>query len=263
MRKTIAISFLLILALSSITFSETLASTPKPSIPEFTVKLVDSSYDVPASSSIDPYTGQTITNPAEHVDNRTIEVKVKNQPFTPYTDDKSSFTIKLYYNIRVRGHFGGNWTEVFSVDNAHPVQSNSDYTIISLPLGGNVGPFASLPTNSSSQVDCQVEAMIGYFSRSGGVFLAPWYFAGEESGWSGTQTVTISAPDASSSPSSIAPSSSGSSPSPMDTPFQTNVGSSVLFGLDWVGVAVIALLAAVLVLLLVFVVVFLRRRAVR
>jgi hypothetical protein len=33
------------------------ASIPKPSVPEFTVKLVDSSYDIPASSLIDPYTG--------------------------------------------------------------------------------------------------------------------------------------------------------------------------------------------------------------
>jgi hypothetical protein len=172
--------FLIATMLSVVVFSCFLEvrgeSIPKPSVPEFTVKLVDLSYDVPASSSINPYTGKTLINPAEHVDNRSIEFKIKNQPSTPYLDDKSSFIVKLYFNIRTRGYFGGNWTEVFSVDNAHPVQSNSDYTIISLPLGGDVGPFASLPTDSNSQIDFQVEAMMGYFSRTVG--FASWYFAG-------------------------------------------------------------------------------------
>ena len=262
MRQAIAVSFLLILALSSITLSETLASTPKPSIPEFTVKLVDSYYDVPASSSIDPFTGQTTINPAQHIENRSLEFKVKNQPFTPYSDGEGGFTIKLYYNIRLRGHFGGNWSELFTVDNPHPVQSNSSYTIISVPLGLCVGPLGSLPTNSSSQIDCQVEAMIGYFARTVG--FASWYFAGEESGWSSTQTIIINGnsatPDTSPSPSAITPSPSGSSQSPMDTPLQPNVDSPVLFGLDWVGIAVIALLAAVAAVLLVLLAVFLRRQ---
>lgn len=33
---------------------------PKPSIPEFTVKLVDNSYDVTTTYSIDPFTGENI-----------------------------------------------------------------------------------------------------------------------------------------------------------------------------------------------------------
>jgi hypothetical protein len=32
-------------------------STPKQSVPEFTVKLIDSSYNVPATTTIEPYTG--------------------------------------------------------------------------------------------------------------------------------------------------------------------------------------------------------------
>ncbi len=248
MYKSVALLLIALVTLSSYVVAGSVGlEITKPSVPEFTVTLIDLSYDIPDSSSIDPYTGQTIITPAEHVDNRTIEVKVKNQPFTPYIDDESSFTIKLYYNIRVRGHFSGNWTEVFSVDNPHPVQSNSDYTTISLPLGGNVGPFASLSTNSSSQIDFQVEAMIGYFSRTTG--FASWYFAGEESGWSNTQTITI---DATSNGSSLP------SQNPSATPNQSDTQISVWFGLGWWQAATIVVSGVVV--LLVFVVFYLRKR---
>ena len=90
-----------------ITPNPTLIPTPTPVypkllVPEFTVKLVDNSYDVPTTHSIDPYTGQNITNPGYHVENKTIEVTVKNQPFTPfYAVD--SFNASFYYNIRTKG----------------------------------------------------------------------------------------------------------------------------------------------------------------
>jgi len=36
-------------------------SIPKPSAPEFTVKYVDNSYDLPPTYGIDEYTGQNVT----------------------------------------------------------------------------------------------------------------------------------------------------------------------------------------------------------
>jgi len=57
-----------------------------PAVPEFTVELVDSSYDVPTTYSTDPYTGKQVTHEGYHVAKRTIEVRIKNQPFKPYTD---------------------------------------------------------------------------------------------------------------------------------------------------------------------------------
>ena len=62
------------------------ASIPKPSVPEFTVKAVSHPYDVPTTYSTDPYTGETITHEGYHVENKSIEVWIKNQPFTPYAD---------------------------------------------------------------------------------------------------------------------------------------------------------------------------------
>lgn len=81
MRKSFALVLILILTVSSIIMVKSaFSSITKPSVPEFTVKLVDSSYDVPTSYSIDPYTGQNVTHAGSHVESRTLDVKIKNQP---------------------------------------------------------------------------------------------------------------------------------------------------------------------------------------
>jgi hypothetical protein len=86
------------------------ASKPKPSVPEFTVKYVDNSYDVPPTYDIDQYTGkQVIIKEGHHVDNRMIEVTIKNQPFTSY-EDASGNDIALYYNFRYKGLHGDEWS---------------------------------------------------------------------------------------------------------------------------------------------------------
>jgi hypothetical protein len=74
------------------------ASIPEPSVPEFTVELLDTSLDVPTTYSTDPYTGDPVTHEGYHVARRTIEVRIKNQPFTD-GDGRNKF----YYNIRIKG----------------------------------------------------------------------------------------------------------------------------------------------------------------
>jgi hypothetical protein len=66
-------------------------SPPTPPVPEFTVKFVDFSYYVPTTTSIDPYTGQNITNQGYYVDNRTIELSINNQPFSSYQENYPFF----------------------------------------------------------------------------------------------------------------------------------------------------------------------------
>jgi len=110
MRKSVAwiICLLLIIVVLSLTLSETaLASIPKPSVPQFTVKLFDSSYDVPATTTIDPYTGKTVTPPAAHIEARTIEIAIENEPFTSFWIQKggANWSVSYYYNIRYKGHF--------------------------------------------------------------------------------------------------------------------------------------------------------------
>jgi hypothetical protein len=146
----------------------------KPSIPEFTLKYMDNSYDVPPTYGIDEYTGKTIvTKPGEHVDNRTIEITIKNQAFTPFTDASSGRAINLYYDIRYKGSFGQD--------------STAQYTTVSYTLPWNV---------LEGQINFQVKALKGYVERtveeSRIIFVIYNYTVqGAESGWSNTQTITI------------------------------------------------------------------------
>ena len=63
---------------------------PVPSVREFTVKFVNSSYEMPPSSSINPYTGQKVTTQAYYVENESIELTIKNQPFVSFIDNHKS-----------------------------------------------------------------------------------------------------------------------------------------------------------------------------
>ncbi len=154
-------------------------SIPKPSVPEFTVKLVDHSYVVPTSTSIDPYTGQEIINPSYTVENKTIDITIKNQRFVPPDN-----LTKLYYNVRVKGHFEESWTELYQISNntsqnSLRIQLDSENTVISTPQDYPSGGL----------VDFQVEAVIAtahpFFNTNFG------YWSYETSGWSNTQTITI------------------------------------------------------------------------
>ena len=75
--------------------SFTVDSISKPSVPEFSVRIVAYPYDVPpeTTTTIDEYTGKetTTTQPGYHVENKSIEITIKNQPFTPYNLTK--FTV--------------------------------------------------------------------------------------------------------------------------------------------------------------------------
>lgn len=155
------------------------ASASTPSVPEFTVKFVDHSYVVPTSTSIDPYTGQQIIHPSYTVENKTIDITIKNQPFAPPNN-----LTNLYYNVRVKGHFGENWTELYSISNntpqnTLPMQSASENTVISTPQDYPAG----------GQVDFQVEAVIATAHPLYGTNFGYWSY--ETSGWSNTQTLTI------------------------------------------------------------------------
>ena len=154
-------------------------SIPKLSIPEFTVELGDHSYVVPSYTSPDPYTGDPITHPSYTVENITIDITIKNQPFTP----PDSLT-NLYYNIRVKGNFEQSWTELYEISNNTPqntlrIQSTSKNTVISVPQDYPSGGL----------VDFQVEAVIATAHPLPNTNFGYWTW--ETSGWSNTQTIEI------------------------------------------------------------------------
>ena len=122
------------------------ASTPTLAVPEFTVELVAYPYDVPTTYSTNPYTGETITHQSYHVENKSIEVRIRNQPFTTY-HDADGHEVNLYYNVNIKGHFEESWTwsERYS-------PSTSEYTVLNLP--------ENYP--AEAQVDFEVDAILGY-----------------------------------------------------------------------------------------------------
>jgi hypothetical protein len=143
MNRRAILLLIMVLAVSSlIVVSAVFAQAiPKPSVPEFTIKLVAHPYDVPTTYEIDQNTGVNITYPGYHVENKSIEVTIKNQPLS----SSLSSTNMLFYNIRYKNHFEDNWTEAFSYthypsENANDLfvgnlahQSDSEYTAVTIP----------------------------------------------------------------------------------------------------------------------------------
>jgi hypothetical protein len=216
----------------------TAQSIPKPSVPEFTLKYVDNSYDMPPVYGIDQYTGKNVvTQAGYHVVNKSVEVTIKNQAFNNYKDSNGN-NIGLNYNIRWKGHFGDYWTEISSsLGGIYVVASNS----LTQESGGKVSlvnpnaPFTVIPfglreNNGSAyygvllgevfdggKVDFQVEALAGYYTTFQ-TTPRPWdprggeyyVFTGQASDWSNTKTISI--------PDGLVSISTSPTPNPTPTP---------------------------------------------
>jgi hypothetical protein len=249
--KTLPLLLITLLAASSIIMVQSAfaQSIPKPSVPEFTAKYVDRSYDTQPTYGLDQYTGKTvITKPSEHVDNRTIEITIKNQPFTPFTDENGN-SINLLYNVRYKGSFGENWTSMFGELSewagttdpygtyGYPTQdSSAQYTTISFTLYWNM---------VQGQMDIQVEALVGYTTRAPDPArehilwtVYEYTFYGEESGWSNTQTINFGTTNASASPTPLPTLTSATT----FTPAQTSTPTTAVPEFSWL--AILPLFAA-------------------
>ena len=192
---------IVVLFLSSLVMVETAfaQSIPAPSVPEFTLEYVDNSYDVPptTTSTINPYNNQTttITVPGYHVKNMTIDLTIRNQLIPSSIEGNKSY---LLFNVRLKGHYGDDWIYPYTAINSYPVQSNSDYTIISIPTsygittiyGENIGYL-----QAGDQIDFQIKAILAYgynFSLSAAYPVYSYDYVGvAASDWSKTQTITI------------------------------------------------------------------------
>ena len=196
--KVFSLLFVVILAASSSIVVESVyaQSIPKPSVPQFSIQVVDRSYDVPATYYTDPYTGKQVTNPGYHVDDIRVEGKIKNQHFTPYTIPSPNSTdsyntnrnIDFYYNITYRGHFGGEWRKLYGSEDVDYLKQNYDMEYTNF----TANKYNAIEFQDGSQVDFQVKAIIGFETWG---FVATWPYRilnGEDSEWSNTLTVTIS-----------------------------------------------------------------------
>jgi hypothetical protein len=182
------------------------APIPIPSVPEFNLKYVDHSYDVPptTTSHTDPYTGKvtTETHPGYHVENFTIDLTIENQAFPASID---GFSLGMRYFIEAKGHFEEEWHRQANID----TQSSSGYTIVSFPAKSYAG----------GTVDFRVKAWLGFY-YPGDAMVPAWYLWPRSSDWSNTQTITI--PESQTSPPSTLPTPTpNQTPSPSQEPSQT------------------------------------------
>jgi hypothetical protein len=242
------------------------ASTPKPSVPEFTLKIVAHPYDVPPTATIDPYTGKTvITQGGYRVENKSIDIIVKNQPFTPYTMNGSE--VNFYYQVHFKGHYETNWqfywpASTGSTDNIP--RADSDYTVISVPIKYD-GEYGGSETNfpEGGQIDFQMKAVTGYYSEILHPVLSGFNrieFNSEESDWSNTQTITIGGSASTNHSASLQPPSISPSESQNPTPNQSSTQTVIQPETDWTPTAIAVSLAVIAIRLTVTVVLLLKRQ---
>jgi len=140
--------------------AQTDPTTPRPAVPEFNAKVVD-------------------TN---------LEVTIKNQPLLPY--ENGSYP-NLYYMFRFRDNntMIGQWyyDPIYYVlpytYGGYYKASDSDFTTVSLSLEGKQFP--------SGLIGIQVTALFGNQYQTSIENGAVYAFEGHYSGWSNTQTITV------------------------------------------------------------------------
>ena len=192
MFRVCALGMVVLFVLSGLTMVGSVSgqTIPKPSVPEFSVEVVNHSYTVPASTSIDPYTGEKLTNPSYTVENRTIELTIRNQPFAPITTDGN--TTQLYYFIRWKGYYE-NWSEDKSNNGVYP--DRYYFEIGGLEASDSADTVKSYPLPiQNGKLDFQVKAQTGYsFTYFGGHIqpIGTDIQIVAQSDWSNTQTITI------------------------------------------------------------------------
>jgi len=211
MSKRITLLLIAFLTVSSLVIVEAMPALAyiKPSVPEFTVKIQSNPYYVPETYLIDPYTGENVTASFGYwAENQSVVFTIKNQPFTPYTDPDGN-NVNLTFNIRVKGHYEHEWTNLGHFD-----PSDSGYTVKSYAFGRTA--YLAILSNvpSGGKLDMQVDARIGYYTVD--MPRCAEYFTGETSGWSETYTLTM---DENQNPTT----SPGTTPTPGGESLQTDL----------------------------------------
>ncbi len=181
--KLISSTLILVIAISIISLvaiKPAAAEITKPSVPEFSAKVVD-------------YSGA-----------KAIKITIKNQPFESYMDNGQA--ISLYYNVHFKLHDSESWTAMYYCGDVFPTHysDSGDITLL-YPLqlttydsnyyllkemGGQYYLLAQVPLNG--QMDFRVQAMEGVLTSTS--------FNGQTSDWTNIQTLKMLETSASSDP---------------------------------------------------------------
>jgi hypothetical protein len=263
-KKTFSVlTIFILLASAALSVNSTCALVTNPSVPEFTVSYVDHSFDIPPTYGKDAYTGQTkIISGGRHVDNRTIDIAIQNQQFTPYLDS-NNHTIGLYYSVRSKGYFE-DWTDG-SVHIVNGVQASTTSASTAISID-----FSNWGVQQGGQIDFQVAAVAGYPASDAAYCGSVHFNTISQSDWSSTQTITIGNPITSTPipqpytwpTPTIAPyPTATASPQqiPTTTPNLPNILTGVLVGVD-LQQSILIVMAVVIVVLAITLVVVLWRK---
>ena len=258
--KTLALTLILLMTLSSLTLlTAKPASAQKntPSIPEFSLEYVNTTYFSSPTTTTNPYTGQNQSYSIP-ITERGIIITIKNQPFTQPIDNNSLLDINepcLFYLFQWKGYYSSTWTNSSQYRVYSDQQSNC--TVIRLGMDGNNDNSFGAPIQledipDGGKLDFQVQAFIGYYIYvPTPTQLNPFYptstavFVGQSSGWSNTQTLTIingskttsiSADTVSDQPSNLSPTAFSQEPKQDSFPITLIIGLAivivfVIFGL--------------------------------
>ena len=215
--KSFASILILIMAISSLSlinvkpaYAQTM---PKPSVPTFTVTLINASYSVPPTYYTDPQTGAKITKPGYFVNEENLTFTIQNQPNVTFYVVRWTTPFMTGWND-IEGYYEGdvmnatlerasgsttNWV-LTGTYGTFPIYVNGSLinTVngYSFPFG-----FQSLNFESGAKIEFQVQASNGSPQYVPVILSEHFSIVGETSGWSNTQTITIPASSASASTS--------------------------------------------------------------
>lgn len=77
---------------------------PAPELVSVTYE--DHSYDMPATTTTDPFTGKTVENPAYHVENRTLTIVINKRNINLDAPGRT------HYIVGMKGSFSNEWTNI-------------------------------------------------------------------------------------------------------------------------------------------------------
>ena len=213
----------------------TVPTNPKPAPEVVSVTVDHKPVWFPPIIYTDPYSGATSEMaPGYWMQEGYIEIKIKNQPFTPYTD-KNGNTINIYYCTFYKRPTSDRWYSDYGYGPDTVYQSDSGYTVLTYKYGGQ---------SSIGYIDgdilFRIQSVEGYFDTWNGVY------EGEGSEW---VEFTVSVPKSENKPSTSTGRPSTSKPS--DSSLQ-NGSQQGLLKYDLVIILVFVCIIAVLVAVIVY-----------
>ncbi len=231
MHKIAVIPLALLLIGSFVGTIQSASGATTLSVPEFTLKLVAYPYEIPIYT-VNESTGETVTQQGYHMENRSIEVKIKNPP--------KNNAYPLYYDIQTKDPEYQNWhipsePSGYCHYSTQPpynsyLASSGEYTVISCYANYTVG----------TKLDFQVKAYYGKTTwdnlQDHPLAIYCNFEVITSSDWSPTQTIIIGEPEYHTE--------TANTPSPQ-TAQQQITQDQFLLGLDWKDLAIILLIGVI------------------